>query len=89
MGFLAAFESIRGKIDVLLDEVMMGRENGGNGSGSGVGGGTNSGSGSSTTQQNRPPPTILLTGHSMGGALAQIAAAYYADLSPRLVTHLP
>ena len=87
MGFLAAFESIRGKIDVLLDEVMMSRENGGNGCGSGVGGVTNSGS--STTQPNRPPPTILLTGHSMGGALAQIAAAYYADLSPRLVTHLP
>ena len=29
---------------------------------------------------------MLLTGHSMGGALAQIAAAYYADLEPTLVT---
>ena len=30
--------------------------------------------------------TLLLTGHSMGGALAQIAAAYFAHLSPWLVT---
>ena len=68
MGFLSSFESIRGKIDNILDQVMMmNRESG----------------------ENKEAPTILLTGHSMGGALAQIAAAYYADLSPRLVTHLP
>ena len=30
--------------------------------------------------------SVLLVGHSMGGALAQLAAAYYAHLTPWLVT---
>ena len=34
-----------------------------------------------------PTPTnIVMTGHSMGGALAQLAAAYFNDLKPWLVT---
>jgi hypothetical protein len=31
-------------------------------------------------------PMMLLTGHSMGGAIAQLAAAYYADYNPYLIT---
>ena len=59
MGFLGAFESIRGKIDAVLGEIIP---------------------------KGGAPPTLLMTGHSMGGALAQVASAYYADMSPHLVT---
>ena len=53
MGFLAAFESIRGKIDTILDEVMASRDDDDIGGGSGDGGASA-----------RPPPTILLTGNT-------------------------
>jgi len=68
-GFLNAFDSIRGKIDDVLEEVLAPPATANAATGAGAG-----------------PATVLLTGHSMGGALAQLASAYYADLAPRLVT---
>ena len=82
-GFLAAFESLRPRLDGLID-ILVSNE------AARLRAIEETDESAKDTillpKQKTPPLRFVLTGHSMGGALAQIAAAYYATYSPYLVT---
>ncbi|CAM9554754.1 unnamed protein product [Phaeothamnion confervicola] len=72
-GFAAAFDSIKDQLAAFVEPPPPPSSRGGDD-------GAADGAGSS------PPRRVLFVGHSLGGAIAQLAAAHFGHLEPTLVT---